>query len=152
MEGDALMYKRALKMRRYGLGLEVWAGWGGGGNRATGEGQDVSRKRHRRRVAAAAHLRHLFLDSCHSHFLLRRLLHRHRLLLRRKPHALPLRRASGEGQGGECVENNKSHLFECGSQGPAAAEARATVAPEAVKKRWRRVSATVVRANTQWWR
>ena len=32
------MYKRALKMRRYGRGLEVWAAWGGGGNRATGEG------------------------------------------------------------------------------------------------------------------
>ena len=39
MEGDALMKKRALKMRRTGgRGLEVWIGWGKGGNRVTGDG------------------------------------------------------------------------------------------------------------------
>ena len=38
MEGYALMYKWELVMRRYGRGLEVWAGWVTGGDRVTGEG------------------------------------------------------------------------------------------------------------------
>ena len=81
--------------------------------------KDVLSGRRRR----AARLRGLFLDR------------RHRFLLRRKPHALPLGSASGRGRP-ECAKN--AHLFECVNQGPAAAG----MVPKVV---WRRVSATVVR-------